>query len=197
MRRLPGCYAAAMFGFPYLHLTDLDGQPFCDTTSDHKPVNVAARAYFANILKNGAFTVGEFSAYLATGRKAIQLALPFCGDDGRMNGVIIAILSLDWLADYIARKGTPPGAALAITDRNGTYLARHPANDRFVGTKMPGEKYLNMDDRGAVDILDVDGTERIEAYSALQADSGALVVSFGLNKTGLPRSRIARYATSS
>src|ERR1700724_797575 len=39
-----------------------------------------------------------------------------------------------------------------------------------------------MDDRGAVDILDIDGVERIEGYSALQADSGALVVSFGLNK---------------
>ena len=96
-------------------------------------------------------------------------------------GSFVAGLSLDWLADYIAQKGTPRGAALAITDRNGTYLARYPANGRFVGTKMPGYKYLNMDDRGAVDILDVDGTERIEGYSALQADSGALVVSFGLN----------------
>jgi PAS domain S-box-containing protein len=47
---------------------------------------------------------------------------------------------------------------------------------------MPGDKYLKMDDRGAVDILDIDGVERIEGYSALRADSGALVVSFGLNK---------------
>jgi len=39
-----------------------------------------------------------------------------------------------------------------------------------------------MDERGAVDILDIDGVERIEGYSALRADSGALVVSFGLNK---------------
>jgi nitrogen fixation/metabolism regulation signal transduction histidine kinase len=39
-----------------------------------------------------------------------------------------------------------------------------------------------MDDRGAVDILNVDGVERIEGYSALRAVSGGLVVSFGLNK---------------
>jgi signal transduction histidine kinase/HAMP domain-containing protein len=163
-------------------VTDLDGQPFCDTTSDHKTANVAARAYFANVLKTGAFTVGEFSTGLSTGRKAIQFALPFYGDDGRMGGVIIATLGLDWLADYIARKGVPEGAALAITDRNGTYLAHYPHNDRFVGTKMPGEKYLKMDERGAVDILTVDGVERIEGYSALGADSGGLVVSFGLDK---------------
>src|SRR5260221_53445 len=99
-----------------------------------------------------------------------------------MGGVIVAGLSLDWLADYIARKGAPEGAALAITDRNGIYLARYPHNDRFVGTKMPGDKYLKMDERGAADTLNVDGVERIEGYSALGADSGGLVVSFGLSK---------------
>jgi signal transduction histidine kinase/HAMP domain-containing protein len=163
-------------------VADLKGWSFCDTNSDHRPITIAARAYFASILNTGAFTVGEFSAGLSTGRKVIQFALPFYGDDGRMGGVIVAGLSLDWLADYIARKGVPEGAALAITDRNGTYLARYPHNDRFVGTKMPGDKYLKMDDRGAVDILNVDGVERIEGYSALGADSGGLVVSFGLDK---------------
>src|SRR3979409_329272 len=39
-----------------------------------------------------------------------------------------------------------------------------------------------MDDRGAVDVLNIDGVERIEGYSALGADSGGLVVSFGLDK---------------
>jgi signal transduction histidine kinase len=163
-------------------VVDLNGRSFCNTNIDHRPINIAARRYFANILKTGAFTVGEFSLSLATGRKIVQFALPFYGDDGRMGGVIVAGLSLDWLADYIARKGVPEGAALAVTDRNGTYLARYPHNDRFVGTKMPGEKYLKMDDRGTVDILNVDGVERIEGYSALRAVSGGLVVSFGLDK---------------
>jgi signal transduction histidine kinase len=163
-------------------VADLNGWSFCDTNSDHRPINIAARAYFANVLKTGAFTVGEFSAGLSTGRKVIQFVLPFYGDDGRMGGVIVWGLSLDWLADYIARKGVPEGAALAVTDRNGTYLARYPHNERFVGTKMPGDRYLKMDDRGAVDILDIDGVERIEGYSALRADSGRLVVSFGIDK---------------
>jgi PAS domain S-box-containing protein len=163
-------------------VADLNGWSFCDTNSDHRRINIAARHYFANILKTGTFTVGEFSTGLAIDRKIVQFALPFYGADGRMGGVIVAGLGLDWLADYIARKGVPEGAALAITDRNGTYLARYPHNDRFVGTKMPGEKYLKMDERDAVDILTVDGVERIEGYSALGADSGGLVVSFGLDK---------------
>jgi signal transduction histidine kinase len=169
-------------GFITFIVVDMNGSSFCDATSDHKPSTAAGRAYFVDVLKTGEFTVGEFSIGRLTGRNVIQFALPFYGDDGRMSGVIIAVLSLDWLADYFARKGVPEGAALAITDRNGTYLARYPHNDRFVGTKMPGGKYLKMDDGGAVDILNIDGVERIEGYSALQADSGGLVVSFGLDK---------------
>ena len=113
-------------GFITFIVVDMNGSSFCDATSDHKPSTAAGRAYFANVLKTGEFTVGEFSIGRLTGRNVIQFALPFYGDDGPMGGVIIAVLSLDWLADHIAQKGAPAGTALAITDRNGTYLARYP-----------------------------------------------------------------------
>ena len=83
----------------------------------------------------------------------------------------MASLSLDWLADYIAQKGAPAGAALAITDRNGTYLARYPDNDRFVGTKIPD---LTIGEQTVVDIVSVDGVEQIVGRSALDIDSGGL-----------------------
>jgi signal transduction histidine kinase len=163
-------------------VVDLNGRSFCDTNSGHSPITIAARAYFASVLKTGAFSVGEFSTGLSSGRRVIQFASPFYGDDGRMGGVIVASLSLDWLADYIARKGAPAGAALAVTDRNGTYLARYPDNDRFVGRKLPTDKYPILGHQAAADMLDLDGVERIVGFSALGAESGGLLVSFGLNK---------------
>src|SRR5215813_3748047 len=42
-------------------VTDMNGQPFCDTNSERKPVSVAGRAYFAEVLKRRAFTVGDYS----------------------------------------------------------------------------------------------------------------------------------------
>ena len=86
-------------------VTDLNGVSFCDTNSDHRPINIDKRKYFATALKTGAFTVGEFSAGLSTGRRVIQFALPFYGTNGRMGGIIVAALSLDWLGDHIGRKG--------------------------------------------------------------------------------------------
>jgi PAS domain S-box-containing protein len=163
-------------------VTDMKGWSFCDTNSDHRPISIVTRPYFASILKTGEFSFGEYSASLSTGRKVIQFALPFYGDDGRMGGIIVAGLSLDWLADYIAQKGVPEGAALAITDRNGTYLARYPDNSRLVGKKMRGDKYRNLDQRGAVDILNINGVERIVGYSTLDADSGGLFVGYSVDK---------------
>jgi PAS domain S-box-containing protein len=161
-------------------VADLHGRDFCDANNFHRPINIGERAYFANALKTGAFTVGEFSKGLATGQNLIQFTLPFHGDDGELGGVIVASLSLDWLANYIAQKGAPEGAALAVTDRNGTYLARYPDNSRFVGTKIPD---LTIGEQTVVDTISVDGVERIVGRSVLEGDSGGLVVSFGLDKT--------------
>jgi signal transduction histidine kinase len=169
-------------GFISFIMVDMNGDAFCDATIDHKPSTAAGRPYFDNVVKTGEFTVGEFAIGRATGRNVLHFALPFYGDNGRMGGVVIAALSLDWLADYIARKGIPAGAALAITDRNGTYLARYPDNSRLVGKKMRGDRYLNLDQRGAVDILDINGVERIVGYSSLDADSGGLLVGYSVNK---------------
>jgi C4-dicarboxylate-specific signal transduction histidine kinase len=163
-------------------VTDLDGWSFCSTYADNIVVSVGHRAYFANVLTTGAFTVGEFSTGQASGRKLIPFALPFYGDDGRMGNVIVAALSLDWLAQSIARKGVPPGAALAIVDRNGTYLARCPENDRFMGRMLPRVTNDATDPPDTADTVDVDGVQRIVGYAALPIEAGGLVVSFGFNE---------------
>jgi PAS domain S-box-containing protein len=163
-------------------VADASGKTFCDADNNARPVNVSVRDYFATVMKTGAFTVGEFSLGLQSGRTAIQFALPFSGDDRQIGGVIIATLSLDWLADYIASRGAPAGSALAIMDRHGTYLARYPDNNRFVGRRMTGEKNPAPELHTIADTVDGDGVERIVGYSALGDESGGLLVSFGLDK---------------
>jgi signal transduction histidine kinase len=96
--------------------------------------------------------------------------------------VIVAALGLDWLAQSIARNGVPPGASLAIADRNGTYLARYPDNDRFVGRTMPRGRRGDLDPPDTGDAVDLDGVERIFGYAALPVEAGSLLVSFGFNK---------------
>ena len=145
-----------------------------------KRSTAAGRPYFAEVLKTGKFTVGEFAIGRQTGRNVLHFALPFYGDDAQLGGVVIAALGLDWLAGSIAQQDVPPGASLAIMDRNGTYLARYPDNARFVSRRIPGDSDRKPDHRSTADIVDLDGVERIVGYSILQ--DGGIVIAFGLDK---------------
>ena len=166
-------------GFIAFFVVDINGDSFCDSTKEHKPATAAGRAYFASAVKTGTFAVGEFSIGRGTGHNCLQFALPFYDDEDRMGGVVIAALSLDWLADYIAHKGVPEGAALAITDRNGVVLARYPDNDRFVGKRSPAGRDPVRDNGTVEDMVGIDGAERIVGFSAVGSD---LLVSYGLGK---------------
>jgi signal transduction histidine kinase len=160
-------------------VVDTSGASFCDSSSEHKPTTAAGRAYFARVLKTGKFTVGEFAIGRGTGSKVLQFAVPFYDDNGHVGGVAIAALSLDWLADYIAKKGVPEGGAIAISDRNGVVLARYPDNARFVGKKSPAGKDPTLDNGTVADMIGIDGAERIVGFSAVGDD---FLVSFGLGK---------------
>jgi PAS domain-containing protein len=161
-------------------VVDMNGQSFCTTSG--KSGDVAGRADFANATRTGEFAVGGYSIGMLTGIKLIPFALPFYDDDGHMAGAIITAISLDWLAKFIVQMAGPPGATLAVTDRDGTYLARYPDNDRFVGRKMPRDQYLRVDHPGTTTTRDLDGVEQIVGYAPLQAESGGLFVTYGLDK---------------
>ncbi|CCE11773.1 putative Sensor protein [Bradyrhizobium sp. STM 3843] len=161
-------------------IVDMKGQSIC--TTNGQSVNVADRSYFTEAMRTGHFTVGIYSIGRLTGRELIPFALPFSDEHGEFTGVIIAALNLEWLANFILQMGVPRGAALAIADRAGTYLARYPNNGKFVGRQMPGQRYMHSDHSGTITTVDLKGVERIVGYSTLQADSGELLVAVGLDK---------------
>jgi PAS domain S-box-containing protein len=164
-------------------VTDTTGAAFCDTVAaQHTPVSGAGRPYISTALRTGVFTVGEYSVGRLSGRNVIHFAMPFYGDDRQMSGVIVVALNLDWLAADLASKNVPPGGSIAILDRDGTYLARYPDNGRFVGTKTRNYDPSTATGQEVRDTRDRDGAERITGYSTLGADSGGLLISFGLDK---------------
>jgi signal transduction histidine kinase/CheY-like chemotaxis protein len=169
-------------GFIFFLVTDMNGISSCNT-GNGALMTSAGRPYFNNAVRNGEFTVGEFAIGRQSGQNILHFALPFYGNDDRMGGIVVASLSLDWLATALESKSVPPGTALTISDRNGTILARYPDNERFVGKRMPEGVYARVSHMGATDIRDVDGVERIVGSAVLQAGSGGLLINVGLDKT--------------
>lgn len=186
---VPACtaYLAAIKdrypAFLSFFVTDTAGVTFCNTAgAGHTPVSGAGRPYIPIALQTGVFRVGGYSVGRLTGRNVIHFAMPFYGEDRHMGGVIVAALSLDWLAANLASKNVPPGGAIAILDRDGTYLARYPDNDQFVGTKALNYGPSIATGQGVIDTHDRNGVEHITGYSTLDADCGELRISFGLDK---------------
>src|SRR5262249_40123295 len=63
-------------GFISIFANDINGNLFC-RSGEVKPVTIAGRPYFNNVLTTGRFTVGEFEIGRATGRTTVHFALPF------------------------------------------------------------------------------------------------------------------------
>jgi signal transduction histidine kinase len=160
-------------------VVDMNGDSFCDSLSEHRQSTAAGRAYFASVVKTGKFTIGGFAVGRNTGRNVLQFALPFYDNENRMGGVIVAALSLDWLADYIAKKGVPAGASIAIIDRNGICLALYPDNALYVGKKLPVTGDPRLYNGTVADVSGVDGVERTVGFAAVGDD---LLVAYGVGR---------------
>src|SRR5262249_33612844 len=77
------------------------------------------------------------------------------------------------------KKSVPAGTALAITDRNGTCLARYPDDARCPGKRVLAGKDPTLYNGTVADMVNFDGVRRIVGFSAVKAD---LLVSVGLDK---------------
>jgi PAS domain S-box-containing protein len=87
-------------------------------------------------------------------------------------------------ARELERLSLPPGAAAAITDRNGTILARYPDGASLVGTPIPEAWRASLAENTirVREAAGIDGRVRIGAYSPPGADPKGLRIGIGLDK---------------
>jgi PAS domain S-box-containing protein len=165
------------------NLFDRSGDPICMAQSTLAGINVADRAYFVSALSGmGGLHVGEHAVGRATREASLHLAAPMLDDTGRVGGVLVVALSLAWLNEELGGIMLPPGGAALVADRAGVVLARTPAPERFVGSRMPPFAIALLD-RPAPGLFEgpaLDGVRRIAAYIPVDAAPQGLFVSVGL-----------------
>jgi signal transduction histidine kinase/ActR/RegA family two-component response regulator len=164
---------------------DLTGRSVCVGRGGTPGGFFGDRPYFKLALANREFVLGEYDVDPALRRKVIYLAQPYYGPEGKIAGVVTAGLSLDWLNGELARDPLPPKATVSAVDREGTIIARYPGQDRFVGTKIPGQShsYMLSGGEGVQEALGFDGIARIYSYAPLPDGPPGLTLSVGLDKS--------------
>lgn len=118
-----------------LAVADLDGHLRCSSVSSPTPVFMGEQPFFAAAKQ--AFTVGTFTNSRLDGAPGLPFARPIIGKDGKPSGVIVACLSLQWLASDLQRPALQPGHSLTVTDRDGVVLAHLPEGEIAAGVKLP------------------------------------------------------------
>ncbi|MBI1865487.1 MAG: PAS domain S-box protein [Nitrospirae bacterium] len=118
------------------------GCVFCSAQPLAGPVTAADRTYFREAMKTGGFTAGEFQVGRITGLPVFVFGYPITDKDGRPQGAVFAALDLAWLNRHLAGLSHPLGlgTTLALVDRSGTILARHPEGpegEKWAGRALP------------------------------------------------------------
>lgn len=140
---------------------------------------VAAPAILQATLASDRLTIGTYEE-TASGDPILPLSLPLGGADE--TGIIVASLDLDWLGEQLRIRGYAEGGSITLADRTGMILARQPAPDDFVGTRIP-DAFIHLvtgEAPGTLELTSQDGTRRILGYVPAQGERG-FYISAGLS----------------
>jgi len=147
------------------------------------PFSYADRSWFQQAKKAGRFIIGGYQKGGISGKAEIPLVYPIFDATGKEQGMVYVTLDLVWLGGLGAAIKLPAGATLAIIDRQGTFLVRHPDPEKFVGKTVPDmeqvEKVLAQGE-GNVEARGIDGNIRVYAFTSLKGMPAGLFVRVGL-----------------
>lgn len=161
-----------------INIVDLDGRSICANSTDPDDLRPAESVSVRAALQTEFFRVGE---YTRTSRgPGLLLGTQRTAPDGSMLGYVLGVVGLEYLGQVLKDRPDLSGTAMTIADRNGTYLAREPLPEQYVGTQIPDSflPRLQGTEPGSLQVTS-DGTERIIGFQPAEQGLG-LYVSAGL-----------------
>ena len=162
-----------------INIVDLEGRSICANSSDPDDLRPAASESVRAALATEFFRVGE---YANTSRgPGLLLGTWRTSADGMLQGYVLATVGLGYLGEVLKDRPYLSGSAMTIADRNGTYLAREPLPERYVGTQIPDSflPRLQGSEPGTLMVTSSDGAERIIGFQPVRQGLG-LYVSAGV-----------------
>lgn len=156
-----------------------NGDVFCTALPDTAPFNVAERVYFQRAVKAKGFAIGDYRIARHSGKPVLNFTYPVLVQ-GNLQAVVFATVDLGWLNTLLARATLPSGSTLTVVDASGNIFARFPDPGGWLGKSIANgpvfQAIRRQGGEGTITALDVDGTQRIHAYTRLhRAEEGGNV----------------------
>jgi len=112
-------------------LIDRSGRFHCSSIPIPPTLNVSDRAYFAEPLKTGRFTIGTVTTGRVTGERSLHVSMPYKPQDGSFDGVVVMIINPDNVAREFALRAWPENHRLSVLDREGNVVFMIPPTDKY------------------------------------------------------------------
>lgn len=171
--------------FSEIGATTPDGILFCDSTERDRTFSVADRLYFSRTLSTHEFTVGEYVIGRVTTQPSLGLAYPILDDSQTLRGIVMAPLSLGWLARRISDIEIPVTGEIVLLDSYGNILIRDPDAQDWLGRNVsdsPLGKAMLARYGGSGEFAGADGQTRFYAFGSPQRANHNLIAAVGIKK---------------
>ncbi|RTL87004.1 MAG: sensor histidine kinase [Hyphomicrobiales bacterium] len=167
-----------------LAIADRDGTLQCASIPGNSGATIGDRNFFAETLKTGKFSTGDYTVSRINGEKTIPFAHPIRNDKEETVAIAVAYLSLDWFAGHLRRVPFQPGESLLITDRHGTILAELPSATGRVGKNATPEQLtmIHAASPATAELKDDQGKDVIYGYVPITVPPPDLFILFGVDR---------------
>ena len=160
-----------------------DGKFRCSSIAIPPTLDVSDRAYFAEPLRTGRFTIGNITTGRVTGERSLHASMPYQTPDKRFDGVIVFILNPDRIARVFSGRAWPANHRLSVLDREGNVVFMIPVDDKAESHAAAREAFRHSAvsrDRTFI-VRTPGGTDEIVGVHLLDDDPGGLYVAVSVD----------------
>ncbi|USD66260.1 EAL domain-containing protein [Vibrio sp. SCSIO 43136] len=157
---------------------DINGDLNCNATPLNRKVNVADRPYIRAAMDRRMFSIGQFQTDRAAGVTSINFAYPVYRREGGIVGAVVAVVSLNWWSERLAKADLPPQTVGLIIDANNQVIASHYGSLISNEMEVLSGSELDLSNSGTFEFTDNDGIDRLAVSRPLFVDNSYAGVRF-------------------
>jgi diguanylate cyclase (GGDEF)-like protein len=174
---------------PWIHslmIANGNGRVQCATLNLLVGLDLSDRNYFKKAKETRDFVFSDFLIAKSDHKPIVIAAFPVSAINDAMDSVIVAGVSLDWIAQFIRRLGGQSGISAVLVDSAGVVLAASEDKASIVGRALNtlpilsavAEKVVGSDQaEGSFSFAASDGSERAVTFSRIAGTRSRLIVS--------------------
>jgi diguanylate cyclase (GGDEF)-like protein len=167
-----------------LSIASTDGRLKCSTEPLAVGLNVSDRPHFQSALNSREFALSDYLINRLNQAPSLVATFPIITDDGSVNGVVLAVINLQWIGDLAATAAEHSGASVFLLDSSGTLIAGSADQQAFIGKRSAGSaltQEMLANDDGTMTAPGFDGVRRIFAYVRVPWTQARLAVGLDEN----------------